>query len=211
MTICVLTFAFAASAQNTIKLFDPVAIGASDSNVLMNTIPYGLFKSAQVYLSCPTSARPVSTISGPNGGNFIVDNVLMIGETNICRGNCFSSLIAEPGASVGMPVEFAYGGVAPINVSREITASGLYTFNLLDFGYTYGSSAIYLTTSCSIIPVNTPTEPEPVPVPIPPVTPSGDSVICHRNNGNQGSQTLTVGPSAVAAHLAHGDTAGACR
>lgn len=209
MIICLLNFAFATAAQNTIKLFDAVAIGYSDPNVMMNTSPYGMFRSAQVYLSCPSSGRPTSSISGPNGGNMIVDNVLMIGDTNVCSGSCFSSLIAEPGAYIGMPVEMAYVGVAPINVSREIAASGLYTFDLLDFGYTYGSSAIYLNTNCSIIPINTPTEPEPVPVP--PVTPSGDSVICHRNNGSQGSQTLTVGPSAVAAHLAHGDTAGACQ
>ena len=99
-----------------------------------------------------------------------------------------------------MPIEMAYAGVRPINVSRAISGSGVYTFDLLDFGYTYGNSAIYLNTSCSIIPINTPTETTP-----------GGTVVCHRDNGNAGPQTLSVGSSAVAAHLGHGDTLGACQ
>ncbi|MCA1623376.1 MAG: choice-of-anchor C family protein [Acidobacteria bacterium] len=35
--------------------------------------------------------------------------------------------------------------------------------------------------------------------------------ICHRNSGKKGSKTLTVGASAVAAHLAHGDSVGPCQ
>ena len=34
--------------------------------------------------------------------------------------------------------------------------------------------------------------------------------ICHRNNGRKGQKTLYVSPSAVPAHMAHGDTAGPC-
>jgi choice-of-anchor C domain-containing protein len=34
--------------------------------------------------------------------------------------------------------------------------------------------------------------------------------VCHRNNGASARKTLIVGTAAVAAHLAHGDTAGAC-
>lgn len=34
--------------------------------------------------------------------------------------------------------------------------------------------------------------------------------ICHRNNGRKGQKTLFVSPSAVPAHMAHGDTAGPC-
>ena len=194
-------FSVGAVAQNSIKLFDPVAIGASDPNVLLNSNPYGMFKSAQVYLHCPTSGRVTSSLSGPNGGDLIVDNMLLVNDTNVCAGNCFSS-VTNPWGYVGMPVEMSYQGVAPINVSREITGSGLYTFNLLDFGQVYGSSAIYLNTSCSIIPIDTPIDPDPIP---------GASVICHRNNGNNGGQqTLLVGSAAVSAHLAHGDTLGAC-
>ena len=34
--------------------------------------------------------------------------------------------------------------------------------------------------------------------------------ICHLNNGAKGSKTLTVGASAIPAHIAHGDKAGPC-
>jgi choice-of-anchor C domain-containing protein len=34
--------------------------------------------------------------------------------------------------------------------------------------------------------------------------------VCHRNNGKKGQKTLMVSPSAVPAHLAHGDTQGPC-
>ena len=199
--IVLLTFAIGAVAQNSIRLFDPVAVGASDPNFLLNSSPYGMFKSAQVYLHCPTSGRLTSSLSGPNGGALIVDNTLLVNDTNVCAGNCFSSVV-NPWGFVGMPVEAAYGGVGPINVSREITGSGLYTFNLLDFGQVYGSSAIYLNTNCSITPIDTPIEPDPLP---------GAAIICHLNNGNNGGQqTLLVGAPAVAAHLGHGDTLGAC-
>lgn len=206
--ILLLAFAAAGSAQSTIKLFDPIAIGVSDYNMIMNSTPWGMYRSVQVYLSCPTSGKLTSTISGPNGGDFIVDNVLMLNDTNVCSGNCFS-LTSDPGAHIGMPAETAYQGVRPVNVSRAITGSGLYTFNLIDSGYTYTTSAVYLTTSCSIIPINTPPQQDPTPTPTP--APTGDgSTVCHRDNGNSGPQTLTVGPAAVASHLAHGDTIGAC-
>ncbi|MEQ1604066.1 MAG: choice-of-anchor C family protein [Pyrinomonadaceae bacterium] len=42
------------------------------------------------------------------------------------------------------------------------------------------------------------------------VTASVLTQVCHRNKGSKGSRTLTVGPPAVAAHLAHGDTPGPC-
>ncbi|MCA1623774.1 MAG: choice-of-anchor C family protein [Acidobacteria bacterium] len=34
--------------------------------------------------------------------------------------------------------------------------------------------------------------------------------VCHRNNGNKGPKTLTIGEPAVAAHLNHGDSIGPC-
>jgi len=46
---------------------------------------------------------------------------------------------------------------------------------------------------------------------LPPVSETGKAVICHIPPGNSGNQhTLEVGQSAVAAHLAHGDTLGPC-
>jgi hypothetical protein len=212
-----MTFAGAASAQNSIKLFDPVLIGGSDYNMIANARPWGMYKEVQVYLSCPTSGRFTSTVSGPNGGNLIVDNALLINGYTICQStNCYSSLIQDPGSLLGMPVEMAYEAVSPISVTRDISASGLYTFSLVDFGYTFGNTAVYLNTACTIIPVNTPEEPTPTPTPSPSPTPdpntrTGGTVICHRDNGNNGgSQTIEVGGSAVEAHLAHGDTLGAC-
>lgn len=37
------------------------------------------------------------------------------------------------------------------------------------------------------------------------------ALVCHRNNGSTARKTLIVGKSAVAAHLAHGDSPGACQ
>lgn len=201
ITILLLAFAIAGTAQNTIKLFDAVAVAQSDNNMIMNSNPWGMYRSAEVYLSCPASGRLTSSISGPNGGDLIVDNSLLMNGSGLCSGNCFSSLLATPDANIGMAAETVYRGVAPINVSREIQASGLYTFYLVDFGYNYGSSAVYLNTNCSIYPINTPPTPEPT---------NGGSVVCHRTMGNAGPLTLNVGASAVAAHLAHGDTIGPC-
>lgn len=198
ITICLLSFAAVASAQNTIKLFDPVPITVSDDNIWMNSDPYGSVKSVEVYLSCPTTGAPTSSVSGPNGGDFIVDNFLSLNGSYLCNGSCFSSP-GDPLGYLGMPAEASYGGVPAVDVSSRITGTGLYTFHLLDFGYTYASSAVYLNTSCSTIPVNTPPE-----------SPTNDGVICHRNNGSKEWKTLTVGLSAVPAHLAHGDTLGPC-
>jgi hypothetical protein len=78
--------------------------------------------------------------------------------------------------------------VSPINIANQIAGSGTYTFVLSDYGFSYGNSDIYLHTSCSF-----------------------GTYVCHRNNGKAGKKkTLAVGVDAVAAHLAHGDTEGAC-
>jgi hypothetical protein len=201
LAICLLLFPTYAGAQNSIKLFDAIPIAQSDLSSMMNSSPWGMYMSAQVYLNCPTFGKVTSSISGPEGGDLIVDNALLVNGSGICSGNCFSQVFANPNNYIGMPVEMAYIGVSPRNVSGEISGTGLYTFQLLDYGYNYGNNAVYLNTSCSIVPVNTPPADEPVP---------GGSVVCHRNNGNVGSLTLNVGPAAIAAHLAHGDTLGAC-
>jgi len=200
IVICLLAIVTGATAQNSVKLFDPTHISVSDPNVIMNSDQWGMFDSAEVYLSCSTSGSPTSSLSGPNGGQLIVDNALLINRSYVRMGNWFSSA-TNPWASIGMPVETVYGGIGPIGVSHAITGSGLYTFHLVDFSYNYGNSAIYLNTTCSIIPVNTPPNPDPLP---------SDYVICHRNNGSREYRTLTVGGPAISAHLAHGDTLGVC-
>lgn len=196
--ILLLTFAVAAAVQNRIRLFDPINIAPSDMTVIWTATPWGSYKSAEVYLSCPAGETPTSWITGPNDGGFVVDNVLVINGLNACGGFCFSTT-ADPGAFIGQPVEAAYASVGPFNVNHRITGTGSYTFNLIDIGYTYGATAVYLNTSCTIIPVNVPTQTVPE-----------NGVICHRNSGNRGSRTITVGGDAVNAHLAHGDTLGPC-
>ena len=197
--ILLLTFAAAAAAQNRIKIFDPINISLTDYNAMVNAIPWGSYKSAEVYLSCPIGEAPTSWITGPNGGGFVVDNVLTINGRNACGGFCFSTS-GDPSYFVGQPVETAYVPVGPFNVNARIPGTGSYVFHLIDIGYTYGASAVYLNTSCTIIPVNVPQQDEE----------SNNVVLCHRNNGSRGSQTLTVGSGSVDAHLAHGDTLGAC-
>jgi len=173
-----------ASAQNVIKLFDAVPIGAGQNGIEV------VFGSKQVYLSCPSGAFE-ATLSGRNGGNLVVDNYIMLNGENVCpNGNCFDSATVDPMLFVGDSVDTSYVGVPPLNVSGKISGSGLYTFQMMDYGYTLGSSEVYLNTSCSVF--------------------STATQICHRNMGNAAPRTLTVGPSAIGAHLAHGDTAGPC-
>lgn len=192
-----LAFVAATAAQNRIKLFDAQPISISDPNVIANQYPYGKYRSAEVYLSCPTGPALNATLTGPNGGGLIADNLLTLNYVDICDGNCFSSISTDPMALAGMSVEAAYNPVAPIDISRAVRGGGPMTFNILDFGYTYGNSEIYLNTSCTIIPVS---------------TGSTDvaTTICHRDNGSRGGSTLSVSQNAIASHLAHGDTVGAC-
>ena len=195
--ILLLTVAASAAAQNRIRLFDPMNIALSDYVALANATPWGSYNSAEVYLSCPAGEQATSWLTGPNGGGFAVDNVLVINGRNACGGHCFTTF-SDPMAFLGMPVESAYAPVGPFNVGSHITGSGPYKFNLIDIGYTNGATAVYLETSCSIIPVNVPDQG------------LENNVICHRNSGGRGSKTITVGGNAVEAHLAHGDTLGPC-
>lgn len=204
ITICILAFTAAVSAQNRVKLFNPTLIGASDWNILSSYSPWGAYKSVQVYLSCPTGTVASGSLTGPNGGPFSVDNALVMNTRNVCGGNCFTGLTRDPASVLGLPMEQAYVGIGPLNVSQDITGTGLYTFTVYDIGYTFGTTEVYLNTSCTIIPVNTP-EPPTTTIPT-----SGETTLCHRNNGRGAQQTLTLGPAAAAAHLAHGDTLGAC-
>ncbi|HVE56941.1 MAG TPA: hypothetical protein VNB22_08930 [Pyrinomonadaceae bacterium] len=186
---CLVVFAPHAFAQNTVKLFDatPIEMRPSDPTLNFNTAV--AFGTTEIYLTCPLN--PQSNLSGPGGGNVIVDNFLTVNGTNICPGggeyNCFDYTLNDPMHFLGEIVDVSYFGVAPIDISNQITASGTYKFEVKDYGYTFGSNEIYLNTTCSFV-----------------------SQVCHRDNGRRVEKTLTIGGSAVAAHLAHGDTQGAC-
>jgi hypothetical protein len=178
-----------ASGQNTMKLFDATAITPSDTSGAWNPRNPMVFASKDVYLSCPIGGSPYAWVTGPNNGSLITDNFFTLNGNDICPDdwNCFAGTFASPGSAMGLPVESAYIGTPPIDVSSYITGSGVYTFQLSDYSYVYGNSEIYLHTSCSF-----------------------GSVVCHRNNGKAAPKTLAVSQSAVAAHLAHGDKEGPC-
>jgi hypothetical protein len=189
MMFCLVVFSPNLFAQNSFKLFDATPIDTRDSSLPMGFDYFVNFGTKEIYLSCPVDAQ--STISGPGGGNFIVDNYLTINNVNICPGgaeaSCFGGTFNDPGQFLGEIMEVSYYGIAPVDVSSQITTSGTYVFNVRDISWTFGSSEVYLNTTCSTV-----------------------SQVCHRNNGRSGSKTLTIGGSAVAAHLAHGDTQGPC-
>lgn len=176
-------------AQNTIKLFDATMITPSSTDVAWNPRAPMIFGQKDVYLSCPLGGSPQAYLTGPNNGSLIVDNFFTLNGDNICpdEWNCFAGVFASPSSAVGLPMESAYLGVAPINIGDRITGSGTYTFVISDYGFDYGSSDIYLHTSCSF-----------------------GTYVCHRNNGKSARKTLAVGTEAVRSHLAHGDTEGPC-
>ena len=190
LAVSLAVFSQIAAAQNTIKLFDPVAIDVTSKT--------GSFGTKQINLTCPAGGSKYSAITGPNGGPFIVDNYVLINGTTVSASadNMFGGVFAEPMALVGEPMDMAYIGVNPVDVTARINASGSYTFDLYDYGYTYGSTELNLVTDCWIT-----TEP---------IIVSSDTQICHRNMGKTGQKTLTVGAASLAAHLAHGDTEGPC-
>ncbi len=101
----------------------------------------------------------------------------------------FGGVFVPPFEMIGQAVETSYFGVAPINISGRLSGTGVYRFDLMDYGDLLGSSAVYLNTNCAL---------------------DATTQVCHRNNGRSGEKTLTIGESAVASHLAHGDTPGPC-
>lgn len=187
--LLVLVVAVNVSAQNTVKLFDATPITMSDTSFPWNPITPYVFASKDVYLSCPLGGRPYAYITGPDNGNVIVDNFFTMNGNNICpdEWNCFSGVFLMPGQVVQQPMEHAYSGVPPIDVSGLINGSGVYSFVLSDYSYSYGNNDIYLHTSCTL-----------------------GTYVCHRNKGNAPYKTLAISGNMLAAHLGHGDTEGPC-
>ena len=179
-----------------IKIFDAVSIAPSNSTAIFtdfsSAIPFDSEGSTRsIYLSCPSGA--VSTLSGPSNGDLLVDNFLTVNDVNVFGGENSGfvfPLLTDPLGVVGSPMEVAYTGVGPVNVSGTISTSGVYTFKLMDFGYSYGSNEVHLNTTCT-----------------------QKVQICHRDNGaHPGFKTLSIGAAAIQSHLDNhvGDYVGAC-
>jgi len=185
----VLVFCASAFAQNTMKLFDATPIAPSSTAYAWNPRQPMIFNEKDVYLSCPLGGSNTTYLTGPNNGSLIVDDFFTVNGNNVCpdEWDCFAGLLAPPSTAIGLPIESAYMAIAPLDISSQITGSGTYTFVLSDYGFDYGSTEVYLHTSCSF-----------------------GTYVCHHNNGKSAQKTLAVGTNAVAAHLAHGDTEGPC-
>ena len=152
------------------------------------------FGEKQVYLSC--EAGDTASISGANGAAFVVDNYVQVQRDdndplnfcpNLAGAGCFNGVSADPMALLGYAAETAYYPVAAQDVSAALAPGvSLYTFRLMDWGYTKAASEVWLNTTCVV-----------------------KDKVCHKDAGKP-HKTLTVGASAIRAHLAHGDRLGAC-
>jgi hypothetical protein len=185
----------AASAQQTVKLFDPVNITVS--SIIGGLVPVDEaveFGSKQLYLQCDAGAT-ASVIGGFTNYGFILDDFIRVqGPSNQIANYCVPTscftLAGDPLAYEGQPASAIYGPVDPVDVSASLAPGlGLYTFSLMDVGYSYAASEISLTTSCAV-----------------------KDKICHYDSGKKAFKTLTVGAAAIPAHLnTHpGDYLGAC-
>ena len=189
LVFCMMAITPAVFAQTTIKLFDPVPITVSP----FGGGPEGVFNFAtkQVYLSCAVGS--VATLTGPNSGNLIVDDYLLVNGDNVCPNGlgCFNGTIGDPLAFAGQGAELGYNSVAPIDITGNLSSGNrLYTFTLVDIVYSYASTEINLSTSCAQV-----------------------YPVCHHDSGKKGMKTIYVDSlNAVNAHLTNhaGDTEGPC-
>ena len=109
-------------------------------------------------MQCAKGTSANAVLSGPGGGQLIAANAVYI-DGELASGvngvrkqrNFFSGFTADPMALLGAPAEAAYIGVDPVDVSRQVRRSGLYTFELVEWGATFGNSEIYLTTTCGVL------------------------------------------------------------
>ena len=190
VALLILTLGSTADAQYSVKLFDPVAIAVSEASVEWSKDQSVSFRSAEIYLTCPANGAE-ATLTGPDAGNLIVDNFMTVNGVNVHPDgmDLFGGVFISPYYMVGQPVETSYYALPPVDISSHLIGTGLYKFDLMDYGGLIGSTAVYLHTNCSL---------------------ESTTQVCHRNNGRSGSKTLTIGESAIGAHLAHGDTLGPC-
>lgn len=122
------------------------------------------------------------------------------------------------GATAPQTFEYLIGNNAPqfmawATHTYTFTAVGTETtlvFASLTEGFDGPALDRVTVTAVSQPPTPTPSPtPTSTPTPTPTPTPAPEGQICHRNNGN-GGRTLTVSPSAIPAHLRHGDYMGPC-
>jgi hypothetical protein len=172
------------SAQNTVKLLDPVNIAQSPfwQVPIDEAVDYA---SKQLYLDCHVGAA--ATILGPypNFGLIVDDFIRVQSPDNTIRNYCADNRCftlpdgADPLAYAGQPADVIYGPVDPVDVSSALVPGlGLYTFSLMDYAYSYASSALSLSTTCAI-----------------------KDKICHYDNGKKAYKTLTLGAAAIPAML----------
>ena len=200
-----------AAADIVRKVFEPVAVTVSTppTGTYTDYTSATAFGSKQYYISClNTQVAPWAKLSGSNNlndtPNLIVDNYIQVerhdesgGDVenycpNIEAAGCFSGVDWSTGGPLAHVTEAAsavYLPVAPQEITTVLAADvlRLYTFRLMDWGYTYASSALWLHTNCFII-----------------------DEVCHQDKGKKQYKTLTLDASAISAHLAHGDDIGAC-
>lgn len=166
----------AITAQNSIRIFDPVNVRVSATGTGFGSSAV-TFNSATLNLSCGTSPITAVLSSSADGtGNILVDNNLQVTITadsmsgspvNVCRGgvsdetpsgpsqNCFTSTYQQAAnqgklTSQNPDTFVSTGGVAPIDISNHlIPGSFALKIDLVDTGGYLAGSTVYLNTNCT--------------------------------------------------------------
>ncbi|WAS97423.1 hypothetical protein [Nannocystis punicea] len=81
-----------------------------------------------------------SDVSG--SGGVIVDNDIIVNGRRIPKG--FDSTFADPMKRLGQPVEAAYAPIPAVDITGDMRHDRRVYVQLVDFGYTYGSSRLYV-------------------------------------------------------------------
>lgn len=81
-----------------------------------------------------------STVDGL--GPIIVDNSVWVNGTE--HGGLFAGTTSDPLAHIGLSAASCYNEVEPIDVTEDRRVDGLWNIQLVDFGYTYAASRLYL-------------------------------------------------------------------
>lgn len=74
--------------------------------------------------------------------DIICDNSIFVNGHE--HGNTFGGTTVDPKQNIGRTAGTAYLGVSPIEVTNDRRADGHWYIQLVDFGYTYAASALYI-------------------------------------------------------------------